>query len=61
MVDTPFVRCLEEVDYEKALGQLVVLTRKFAMSEIPSATEVIQFWQPFKSFYRLLRLDLQRT
>lgn len=50
-VDTSFVRYVEVVDLEKALWHLVVCMWDLTMSEIPPATELIHFGQPFKFFY----------
>lgn len=53
-IDTLSVPCLEEVEYEKALDQLVVAIGELAMSELPSATDLIKFPHLLKSFYLLL-------
>lgn len=40
-VNTQFVCNYEEVEYEKALGQLVAVKQKLEMVEIPPATELV--------------------
>lgn len=43
----------KEVEYEQALGQLVVATRELLITELPPATERIKFSTLLKSFYML--------
>lgn len=45
------MQCFEEVDYEKAVGPLVVATSDLAMSELPPATELIKFSKPFETCF----------
>lgn len=52
-VDTPFVQCFEDVEYEKALGQLAPGRRELVMSKMWAVTELVQFRRPFDSFYLL--------
>lgn len=40
---TPFMQCLEELNYQKVLRQLPVSRCKCATPEFPSATELIKF------------------
>lgn len=47
--NTSFVQCLEELDYGKALGQLVSASQKLVMSKIPPEMKLVQFRVPFES------------
>lgn len=50
-VGSLFVQCFKEVEYEKALGQLVLSTHELEVLELLSGTELIKFPRPFELFY----------
>lgn len=55
--DTPLVRGLEKVDYEKQLGQLVAGMQVFVISKIPPATESVQVVTAVRLLVFPLKLD----
>lgn len=59
-VDTPQMRCFEEVDYEKALGQLLVARREVTMSHILAATVLAQGRRTLHSISLLLNCSYSR-
>lgn len=53
-LDIWFEECSEQVHYLKTIGQLGFDTPQLMMSEVPAATDLVQFQQPLQFFYVLL-------